>query len=100
MTIGQISDASLIQKAEKMKEYSNAIWLDSIKSMNAWLERNLKAALIEEDTLEEYVLTVFVVYDLPGRDCHALASNGELLANNVDFERYKTEYIDVIAVKS
>jgi len=99
MAIGQISDASLIQKAEKMKEYSNAIWLDSIESMNAWLERNLKAALIEEDTLEEYVLTVFVVYDLPGRDCHALASNGELLANNDDFERYKTEYIDVIAEK-
>ncbi|KAL6601010.1 glycoside hydrolase family 6 protein, partial [Neocallimastix sp. 'constans'] len=42
------------------------------------------------------VLTVFVVYDLPGRDCHALASNGELLANDGDLARYKSEYIDVI----
>jgi cellulose 1,4-beta-cellobiosidase len=36
-----------------------------------------------------------VIYDLPGRDCAALASNGELGPN--DLPRYKTEYIDVIA---
>jgi cellulose 1,4-beta-cellobiosidase len=33
-----------------------------------------------------------VIYDLPGRDCAALASNGELAVGEV--ERYKTEYID------
>lgn len=33
-----------------------------------------------------------VVYDLPGRDCHALASNGELATGQLD--RYKSEYID------
>jgi cellulose 1,4-beta-cellobiosidase len=36
-----------------------------------------------------------VIYDLPGRDCAALASNGELGPN--DLPRYRTEYIDVIA---
>jgi len=36
-----------------------------------------------------------VIYNLPGRDCAALASNGELGPN--DLPRYKTEYIDVIA---
>lgn len=36
-----------------------------------------------------------VVYDLPGRDCAALASNGELGATEID--RYKNEYIDPIA---
>jgi cellulose 1,4-beta-cellobiosidase len=36
-----------------------------------------------------------VIYDLPGRDCAALASNGELGPN--DLPRYKTDYIDVIA---
>ncbi|MFB9659344.1 glycoside hydrolase family 6 protein [Glycomyces mayteni] len=36
-----------------------------------------------------------VVYNLPGRDCAALASNGELPADAID--RYKTEYIDAIA---
>lgn len=33
-----------------------------------------------------------VIYDLPGRDCAAKASNGELKVGEVD--RYKTEYID------
>lgn len=32
------------------------------------------------------------MYDLPGRDCAAKASNGELAAG--DLSRYKTEYID------
>ncbi|MBB5803545.1 cellulose 1,4-beta-cellobiosidase [Saccharothrix ecbatanensis] len=36
-----------------------------------------------------------VVYNLPGRDCAALASNGELKADEIG--RYKTEYIDKIA---
>jgi cellulose 1,4-beta-cellobiosidase len=36
-----------------------------------------------------------VIYNLPGRDCSALASNGELGPN--DLPRYKAEYIDVIA---
>lgn len=33
-----------------------------------------------------------VVYDLPGRDCAAKASNGELKVGEIN--RYKTEYID------
>ncbi len=35
-----------------------------------------------------------VIYNLPGRDCAALASNGEL--GPTEIERYKSEYIDVI----
>ena len=37
-----------------------------------------------------------VVYDLPNRDCSALASNGELLIAQDGLNRYKTEYIDAI----
>jgi cellulose 1,4-beta-cellobiosidase len=36
----------------------------------------------------------FVVYNLPGRDCAALASNGELGATEI--ERYRLEYINPI----
>ncbi|MFD0534758.1 glycoside hydrolase family 6 protein [Actinomadura luteofluorescens] len=36
-----------------------------------------------------------VVYDLPGRDCSALASNGELGPDDLD--KYKTQFIDPIA---
>jgi cellulose 1,4-beta-cellobiosidase len=37
-----------------------------------------------------------VVYDLPNRDCSALASNGELLIASGGTARYRTEYIDAI----
>jgi len=37
----------------------------------------------------------FVIYDLPGRDCAALASNGEL--GPTDIAKYETSYIDPIA---
>nr|AAL01212.1 cellobiohydrolase II-like cellulase CelI [Orpinomyces sp. PC-2] len=97
--IEQMTNSSLKAKAEKMKTYSNAIWLDTIKNMHQWLETNLKGALQQQEFTGSKVLTVFVVYDLPGRDCHALASNGELLANDSDAQRYKTEYIDVIEEK-
>lgn len=33
-----------------------------------------------------------VVYDLPGRDCAAKASNGELKVGEIS--KYKSEYID------
>jgi len=94
--IAKMSDASLIAKAEKMKDFSNAIWLDSIKNMNEWFENSLKGAKAQKQQTGKEVLSVFVLYNLPGRDCHALISNGELLTNDDDFNRYKTEYIDVI----
>lgn len=46
--------------------------------------------VVEEVPCEE-VLGV-VVYDLPGRDCAAKASNGELKVGEI--EKYKTEFID------
>lgn len=39
-----------------------------------------------------------VIYDLPGRDCAAKASNGELAVGELD--RYKTEYIDSTSLSS
>ena len=33
-----------------------------------------------------------VIYDLPGRDCAAKASNGELKVGEIN--KYKTQYID------
>ena len=37
-----------------------------------------------------------VVYDLPNRDCHALASNGELVQGPEGTQRYRHEYVDPI----
>jgi cellulose 1,4-beta-cellobiosidase len=39
---------------------------------------------------------MFIVYDLPNRDCAALASNGELLIAQNGMARYQAEYIDPI----
>ena len=40
---------------------------------------------------------LLVVYDLPDRDCSALASNGELSSANNGIAMYKAQYIDRIA---
>jgi cellulose 1,4-beta-cellobiosidase len=74
------------------------VWLDSIAAITApsgsgyatSLRGHLDKALAQGATLAQ-----FVIYDLPGRDCAALASNGELGPTEID--RYKTEYIDPIA---
>jgi cellulose 1,4-beta-cellobiosidase len=42
------------------------------------------------------IIGAFVVYDLPNRDCAALASNGELTVANGGLTKYKA-YIDSIA---
>jgi len=71
------------------------VWLDRIAAINGvnggmGLRAHLDAALAQGATYAQ-----FVIYDLPGRDCSALASNGELGPN--DIGRYQTEYIDPIA---
>lgn len=73
---------------------STAVWMDRIGAIVPTdpnvlgLEDHLNKALDQGANL----FTV-VVYDLPNRDCNALASNGELLIANDGFNRYKNEYI-------
>jgi len=82
----------------KISNQPTAVWLDSIAAINAdagsgyttSMAKHLDNALAQGATLAQ-----FVIYDLPGRDCAALASNGELGPTEID--RYKTEYIDAIA---
>ncbi|OUM57803.1 glycoside hydrolase family 6 protein [Piromyces sp. E2] len=95
--IANMTDETLIAKAEKMKEYSNAVWLDSIEITNGKLDVILASALREQKKSDKPVLTVFVLNDIPGRGCHSIETNAELNPNDDDFNRYKTEYIDVIA---
>lgn len=73
---------------------------DTISKIEPLLEGNL--ALISAANkagANPPIIGQFVVYDLPDRDCAALASNGELSAANGGVARYKTEYIDVIRAK-
>jgi cellulose 1,4-beta-cellobiosidase len=82
---------------------STGVWLDRIaaiagSSSAMGLQAHLDAAVQQDAANGASALTVqFVIYNLPNRDCSALASNGELLIAQDGLARYKTEYIDPIA---
>ncbi|MFF0297703.1 glycoside hydrolase family 6 protein [Kitasatospora sp. NPDC004614] len=75
-----------------------AVWMDRIAAITGGngvmgLRDHLNAA-VQQAAGKPYVFQV-VIYDLPGRDCSALASNGEL--GPTELPRYKSEFIDPIA---
>lgn len=81
----------------KVANNNTAVWMDRIAAIQGsgggmGLRAHLKAALDQKANL----ITV-VIYDLPNRDCHALASNGELVQGPEGTKRYRNEYIDPIA---
>jgi cellulase/cellobiase CelA1 len=86
----------------RVADIPTAVWLDRIAAVTggSGVTRNLRghldAALAQRSGSTPVVITL-VVYDLPNRDCAALASNGELLVSQNGLNRYKTEYIDPIA---
>jgi len=76
-----------------------AVWLDRIAAIEGTSGSSSNGSMGVEDHLDEAVrqgagYIQFVIYNLPGRDCSALASNGELGVN--ELPRYKAEYIDPI----
>jgi cellulose 1,4-beta-cellobiosidase len=82
----------------RISSQPTGVWLDRIAAINGvnggmGLRAHLDAALAQKGTGQEVVQ--LVVYDLPGRDCAALASNGEL--GPTEIGRYETEFIDPIA---
>ncbi|WP_115049743.1 glycoside hydrolase family 6 protein [Xanthomonas arboricola] len=103
-SIAKVKGAPLKEKMGRVKAIPTAVWLDRIAaitggSANAGrlgLRGHLDAALAQKKA-NTPITASFVIYDLPGRDCHALASNGELPLTPAALERYKKEYIDVIA---
>src|SRR5215469_3110577 len=80
------------------------VWLDHIgaiyggvdSSGRRGLEAHLRGALHQESGTKP-ILVPIVVYDLPNRDCAALASNGELTVSNNGLTYYEQDYINPIA---
>lgn len=100
-SIAQVTDDELAAKMETVKSYPTAVWLDRISAIEGGdgrlsLEEHLDNALAQKQG-DAPITASFVIYDMPGRDCHALASNGELPLTQDALERYKKEYVDVIA---
>ncbi|MFJ6983394.1 MULTISPECIES: glycoside hydrolase family 6 protein [unclassified Streptomyces] len=74
------------------------VWLDRIAAVNGvnggmGLRAHLDEALRQKGSGE--LVVQLVIYNLPGRDCAALASNGEL--GPTELPKYKAQYIDPIA---
>ncbi|GAA3697109.1 hypothetical protein GCM10022224_073730 [Nonomuraea antimicrobica] len=82
---------------------STAVWMDRIAAIAGTsgamgLRAHLDEAVRQDAANGAAPLTIqVVIYNLPNRDCSALASNGELLISENGFNRYKAEYIDPIA---
>ena len=98
---GRASSPSLAAKMLAIKGQPTSVWMDRISAIagNAdglGLKHHLDAAVAQKQGSTPIVFNV-VIYDLPGRDCYALASNGELPATDAGLARYKAEYIDPIA---
>src|SRR5690606_24283744 len=86
----------LAAEFEQVKNQPTALWLDRIEAV-AQVPVWLKDAQAQAAARGEQTLPVFVVYNLPNRDCAAKASNGELRVDEDGEARYRSEYIDVIA---
>jgi len=84
-----ISDSALKAKAASVANIPTFIWLDVVAKVPT-LETYLKEAEASKQLLQ------IVVYDLPDRDCAALASNGEFSVADDGVAKYKN-YVDQIA---
>ncbi|MGY4642462.1 glycoside hydrolase family 6 protein [Cellulomonas sp. URHB0016] len=95
------TDSALAAKMHTVAKQPTAVWMDRISAIagnadGSGLKFHLDNALAQKSGSTPLLVNI-VIYDLPGRDCFALASNGELPASDAGLARYKTEYIDAIA---
>jgi cellulose 1,4-beta-cellobiosidase len=88
---------SLGTQMAQVANIPTALWMDRIGAITdgRGLQGHLDEALLQQNGSTPMTIIV-VIYDLPNRDCAALASNGELLIAEDGLNRYKTEYIDPI----
>lgn len=97
------ADGGTLGPAEaKVAGYQTGIWMDHIgaiagDSTHRGLQAQLDNALAQSQSSGATMVVEVVVYDLPGRDCAALASNGEIPATSAGLTEYESQYIDPIA---
>ena len=93
-------DATLAAQMRTVAKQPTAVWMDRISAIagnvdGPGLKFHLDEAVKQKSGSQPLVFNL-VIYNLPGRDCYALASNGELPATDAGLARYKSEYIDPI----
>ncbi|MFG1676838.1 glycoside hydrolase family 6 protein [Micromonospora sp. NPDC049282] len=92
--------AETVAGGSRVSNNPTAVWIDRIAAINGTPDSSSNGAMGVRAHLDAALAQgagyiQFVIYNLPGRDCSALASNGELGPN--ELPRYKAEYIDPIA---
>lgn len=85
--------AALLKKVESLPTAIWESWLRDTKEV----PRHLDAAFRQQLKTGQPVVTVFVLYDLPGRDCNAAASAGELTVDAAGEAAYRHAFVDPIA---
>jgi cellulose 1,4-beta-cellobiosidase len=99
---GAAKGGTLGSQMTKVANTPTAVWLDRIAAVTGGtgvthtMDWYMDQALAQQNSSGKQVVAEFVVYDLPNRDCSALASNGELLIAQDGLNKYKTLYIDPI----
>jgi len=93
----------------KMREVPSAYWIDVKAKIHGTSTSSLEGILADASSKATPELVTFIWYDLPNRDCHAKASNGEICCSyNADrtcdysyqsdcsagLREYKTTYAD------
>src|SRR5215471_1227922 len=94
-SIDQTTDTALRAKMQIVAQTPTFIWLDRIAAIagstdSAGLLEHLDNALAQQQGSTP-IVAQFVIYDLPGRDCAALASNGEIPLTAAGLTQYKTQ---------
>lgn len=92
-----IADTTQKSKALRVANIPTFTWLDVI-AKTSQLGTYLADASAKGRASGQKYLVEIVVYDLPDRDCSALASNGEFSIANNGLNNYKT-YIDQLVAQ-
>jgi cellulose 1,4-beta-cellobiosidase len=95
-----VAKVNTVSGGSRISNQPTAVWIDRIAAIEGTTGSSSNGAMGVEDHLDRALADgrnaiQFVIYNLPGRDCSALASNGELGVD--ELPRYRTEYIDPIA---
>jgi cellulose 1,4-beta-cellobiosidase len=91
----------------RVSNQPTGIWMDRVAAIGdpngdtggngTSLDKHLRNAVAQDASNGNTpVYAQFVIYDLPNRDCSALASNGEFRISQNGLALYKSNYIDVI----
>jgi cellulose 1,4-beta-cellobiosidase len=98
------ASGTLKAKMLTVGQQPTGIWLDHIGAIYGGPDNGGRLGLaaqlhtaLKQDPGTKPVLVPIVVYDLPNRDCAALASNGELTVSNNGLTYYEQDYINPIA---